>query len=85
MAKLSDEQLSELQALNKKNQELRLQLGELEVQKAMIIPKIETLRLEFVNLEANLVAEYGENSVININTGEVSEKEKKIKKRKGVK
>ena len=79
MAKLSEGQLKELQGLNKKNQELRLQLGELEVQKAMIIPKIETLRLEFVELEAKLIKEYGENSVININTGEVSEKEKNIK------
>ncbi len=75
MAKLTEEQLNELQELNKKNQELRLQLGELEVQKAMIIPKIESLRLEFVELEAKLVKEYGENSVVNINTGEVTQKE----------
>lgn len=74
MAKLTEEQLNELQELNKKNQELRLQLGELEVQKAMIIPKIESLRLEFVELEAKLVKEYGENSVVNINTGEVTQK-----------
>lgn len=75
MAKLTEDQLNELQELNKKNQELRLQLGELEVQKAMIIPKIESLRLEFVELEAKLVKEYGENSVVNINTGEVTQKE----------
>ena len=75
MAKLTEEQLNELQELNKKNQELRVQLGELEVQKAMIIPKIESLRLEFVELEAKLVKEYGENSVVNINTGEVTQKE----------
>lgn len=73
MAKLTDEQLKALQDLNQKNQELKLQLGELEVQKAMLLPQVDILRNQFVELEAKLIKEYGEKSVINIKTGEVTE------------
>lgn len=74
MTKLTDEQLKALQDLNQKNQELKLQLGELEVQKAMLLPQVDILRNQFIELEAKLIKEYGENSVINIKTGEVTEK-----------
>jgi hypothetical protein len=75
MSKLTEEQLKELQGLNQKNQEIRLQLGELEVQKAILLPQVDVIRKEFADLEARLIKEYGENATINIQTGEVSHKE----------
>lgn len=75
MTKLSDEQLKELQDLNQKNQELKLQLGELEIQKSMLLPQVDVLRNEFIELESRLIKEYGENATINIKTGEVTLKQ----------
>jgi hypothetical protein len=75
MTKLTEEQLKELQGLNQKNQDIRLQLGELEIQKAILLPQVDVIRKEFADLEARLIKEYGEKATINIQTGEVSHKE----------
>jgi len=75
MSKLTEEQLKELQGLNQKNQDIRLQLGELEIQKAILLPQVDVIRKEFADLEARLIKEYGEKATINIQTGEVSHKE----------
>ncbi|MCP3698015.1 MAG: hypothetical protein GY920_05585 [Aliivibrio sp.] len=72
--KLTSEELSKLQELNNSFTQSKISLGDLELQKENIIGKIKEIKSKFVELEKELIKKYGEESVINLQTGEVTEK-----------
>jgi hypothetical protein len=53
-----------------------LAIGDVELQKQNILRHIELLKTEFSKQENLLIEKYGADSVINIQTGEVTQKEK---------
>jgi hypothetical protein len=71
---LTSEELSKLQELNNSFTQSKISLGDLELQKENIIGKIKEIKSKFVELEKELIKKYGEESVINLQTGEVTEK-----------
>jgi hypothetical protein len=75
MKKVEEKELEKLQQLNSDFVNAKTQLGDLEIQKSFIISKVEVIRGEFAKLEEELLKKYGENSVINLQTGEIKEKE----------
>ena len=75
MKKVKKEQLEKLQQLNSDFVKAKTQLGDLEIQKSMIISSVQEIRSQFAELEQSLMKKYGENSVINLQTGEIKEKE----------
>lgn len=75
MSKLTDEQLKLLQDLNQRTNNIKVRLGDLEVQKVMLLPELDKVRQEFAEVEQKLVEEYGTDTVINIQTGEITKKE----------
>ncbi len=75
MKKVKKEELEKLQQLNSEFVQAKTQLGDLEIQKSMIISNVQEIRSQFGELEQTLMKKYGENSVINLQTGEVKEKE----------
>jgi hypothetical protein len=75
MSKLTDEQLKLLQDLNQRTNNIKVRLGDLEVQKVMLLPELDKVRQEFAEVEQKLVEEYGADTVINIQTGEITKKE----------
>ena len=74
--KLSKEELKELQDLNTEFSKKKMQIGEIEVQKSFIISEINQIKLQFAQNEKKLIEKYGKDSVINLQTGEVQQKEK---------
>jgi len=76
MKNLKKTELVELQTLNSDFVNLKTQLGDLELQKNLIIEQVQEVRKKFSDLEVNLVKKYGENTTINLQTGEIKEKEK---------
>jgi hypothetical protein len=72
--KLTSEELSKLQELNNSFTQSKISLGDLELQKENIIGKIKEIKSKFVELEKELIKKYGEESVINLQTGQVTEK-----------
>ncbi|QDP56240.1 MAG: hypothetical protein GOVbin3009_7 [Prokaryotic dsDNA virus sp.] len=76
MKKVKKVELEKLQQLNSDFVNLKTQLGDLEIQKSLVLTQVQNIRVEFAKLEKELLENYGENSVINLQTGEVSEKEK---------
>ena len=72
---VEEKELEKLQQLNSDFVNAKTQLGDLEIQKSFIIGKVEVIRGEFAKLEEELLKKYGENSVINLQTGEIKEKE----------
>jgi predicted nucleic acid-binding Zn-ribbon protein len=76
MAKLSKEELEQLQQLNTEFTKMKISLGDLEIQKSSIISEIAAIKMKFAQHEKKLIEKYGEESVINIQTGEVQQKGK---------
>lgn len=55
---------------------IKISIGELELQKQGLIKQAESIIDAFKNNEKILIEKYGENTVINMQTGEVTQKEK---------
>ena len=75
MEKINDQELDNLQALTAEFNKLKTQLGDLTLQKHGICLRVESLKKEFQTLESQLMDTYGSDSIINMETGEVSKKE----------
>lgn len=82
MKKLEEKELNQLQALNNEFNTLKAQLGDLTLQKHGVCLRVEQIKAEFQILEKSLLDKYGADSVINLETGEVKEKEKEEVKEK---
>ncbi len=76
MKKISDQELTTLQTLTEEFNKLKTNLGDLELQKHGICLRVEQLKREFQSLEKDLMEAYGNDSVINMETGEITKKEK---------
>jgi len=71
---LEEKELTLLRSLNEKFQNIKLQLGEIEIQKGSLLTQVPTLRSEFENLEKELVKKYGSDTSINLETGLITKK-----------
>lgn len=72
---LTKEELSKVQEMNADFTKAKTALGDLELQKQNIIRHIDAMRKEFGDHEQMLINKYGADSVINLQTGEVTKKE----------
>lgn len=82
MAKqLKEEELKNIQALNQKFVNTKVAIADAEVNKKNLIAALETIQQEFADMEKELIKSYGENSVIDLRTGEVRDKEEKVEEK----
>ena len=82
MAKqLKEEELKNIQALNQKFVNTKVAIADAEVNKKNLILALETIQQEFADMEKELIKSYGENSVIDLRTGEVRDKEEKVEEK----
>lgn len=72
---LTEKELSDIQAMNAEFTKLKMAIGDLEMQKHNLLKAIEILRTDFSKHELELIEKYGKDSVINIQTGEVTKKQ----------
>ena len=77
MANLTAEELEFIKQGTAEYTKIKISLGDLELQKQGFIFQAEKIREAFSNNEKILIEKYGENAVINTQTGEVTHKEKK--------
>jgi hypothetical protein len=77
MANLTAEELEFIKTGSAEYTKIKISLGELELQKQGLIKQAEGVINAFKNNEKILIEKYGENTVINMQTGEVTQKEKK--------
>lgn len=71
--KLEEKELKSLRGLNSEFQSLKVQLGELSIQKNSVLKRVDLIRIEFESLENELIKKYGENSVINLEHGTITQ------------
>jgi hypothetical protein len=68
------EELERIQAMNADFAKAKMALGELELNKQGILNQINAMRQDFYDYERLLINKYGQDSVINLQTGEVTKK-----------
>jgi|TARA_R110000822_G_scaffold28198_9_gene83950 hypothetical protein len=74
MAKIKDEQLEKLKEINNKFATLKINLGDLSIQEHEILKAIDNVKVDFKKLEEIIVKEYGDNKVVNLESGEITDK-----------
>jgi hypothetical protein len=74
---LSKEQLELLQGLQKEFNDSKFEIADLEIKKAELVSGIADIKAKFAKQEVSLMEEFGQNAVINLQTGEVKEPEEK--------
>lgn len=74
---LTAEELEFIKTGSAEYTKIKINLGELELQKQGLLFQAEKIREAFSNNEKVLIEKYGEDAVINMQTGEVTHKEKK--------
>lgn len=71
---ITNEELTKIQEMNADFSKAKMAIGDVELQKQNIIAHIEALKAEFAKHEKTLIEKYGKDSVVNIQTGEVTQK-----------
>lgn len=72
---LQKEELEKIQSMNAEFTKMKIALGETELQKQTVINAINELKTSFAMQEKMLIEKYGAEAVINIQTGEVTQKQ----------
>ena len=71
---VEEKELKLLQELNSTFVQLKDKIADLELQKQMIFENVSEIKKQFKNLESELIEKYGDNSIINLETGIITEK-----------
>jgi hypothetical protein len=76
MTHLTEQELSLLTELNTNFAKAKMGLGDLEIQKSMLLNDISTMKREFDAQEKSLIEKYGADAIINLKTGEITYEDK---------
>ena len=72
--KLTKEELSKLTEMNTEFNMLKAQLGDIAISKHRLLKKVSDLEVRYIEHEKELLGKYGSDSVINMQTGVVTQK-----------
>jgi len=72
--KLETTELEQIQSARERFNQAKMTLGDLELNKQVVLGEIETIKAEFKVLEDALIEKYGADSTINMTNGEVTKK-----------
>jgi len=72
--KVTQEELVKIQELNAEFNKVKMAIADAELQKQTLIRIVDEIKAQFSAHEQLLIEKYGANAVINIQTGEVTQK-----------
>ncbi len=72
--KLTKKELETIQGLVNEFNQTKIKLGDTVISQSALLKKVEELKVTYAEQEQKLIKKYGGDAVINIETGEVSEK-----------
>ena len=75
---LSKEQLELLQGLQNEFNQAKINIADTEIKKAALLTGLSEIQKKFSEQEQILMKEFGENAVINLQTGEVKDPEPEV-------
>ena len=73
--KLETTELEQIQSARERFNQAKMTLGDLELNKQVVLGEIETIKAEFKVLEDALIEKHGADSTINMTNGEVTTKQ----------
>tara|TARA_R110002020_G_scaffold60128_2_gene163220 strand:+ start:316 stop:561 length:246 start_codon:yes stop_codon:yes gene_type:complete len=73
--KLEPTELEQIQAAREKFNQAKIMLGDIELNKQVVLSEIDVIKEEFKVLEDALIEKYGADSTINMTNGEVTTKD----------
>ena len=76
MAKLNKEELENIHKLMSDFNQLKIQLGDTTITQHNLLAKVDELKIQYAEEENLLIEKYGQDAVINVQTGDVQQKEK---------
>ena len=76
MAKLNKEELEKIHKLMSDFNQLKIQLGDTTITQHNLLAKVDELKIQYAEEENLLIEKYGKDAVINVQTGDVQQKEK---------
>ena len=74
MSKLNKEELEYIRQAEVDFKKKKSEISDLEIRKHYLIDEIKDIQRQFSGFEAELIKKYGEDSVIDMSTGEVKKK-----------
>lgn len=74
--KLTESELTKVQSVLNEFNQLKMQLGDAELSKVAILKKVDTLKQDYVSIEKELSEKYGPDSQIDLQTGDIIDKQK---------
>jgi archaellum component FlaC len=77
--KIQENELLKVQSMMNAFNQLKMQLGDIELSKVSVIENINKLKADYMMVEKDLAKVYGADAQIDVKTGEVSEKPKEPK------
>jgi hypothetical protein len=73
--KMTQEELAKIQELTSEFNKAKMAIGDIEIQKQNILIHVDFLKKEFAVQEKLLIEKYGQDSIVNIQTGEITKKQ----------
>jgi|2_EtaG_2_1085320.scaffolds.fasta_scaffold40806_3 hypothetical protein len=73
--KLEEQELKNLQELNARYGKIKIIIGEMELKKADAIEEVKEIKHLFVIEEKKLIDKYGADTIVNLQSGEITKKE----------
>jgi hypothetical protein len=73
--KLETTELEQIRSARERFNQAKMTLGDIELNKQVILGEIEVIKAEFKVLEDSLIEKYGANSTINMTNGDITTKE----------
>jgi len=81
MAQMTEAEKEKITTLISQFNNYKLQLGDTYLNQQSLMKKIDEVKVEYALVEKELMETYGSDAIINVETGEVTEKSKmKVKK-----
>jgi|TARA_R100000951_G_scaffold116541_1_gene128895 hypothetical protein len=74
--KITEAELLEVQSMNNAFNQLKLKIADTVLTKEHLLGEVAKLKEEYKSVEEKLTEKYGQDAVIDIQTGDISEKEK---------
>jgi hypothetical protein len=72
---MTQEELGKIQELTAEFNKAKMAIGDIEIQKQNILIHVDFLKKEFAVQEKLLIEKYGQDSIVNIQTGEITKKQ----------
>jgi hypothetical protein len=76
MKKLTTEELNDVQSFVGEFNTLKMKIGDAVLAQSTLVGQIDLLKEEYNAYELKLMEKYGEDAVINVQTGDITKKEK---------